>query len=320
MRLLISGTCPAALNSNYGLLREITRGFEQLAAANGAAVEVRLVSLEALPAAIGHWRPAATLLVGGLALDTIPLPLVRHGCDQVRSRLVFWSLEDPYELDCVLRQGHWFDLLLTSDAASRCFYPGDWTVQHLPLASADRPAPEPGQQLNHPARWLFCGVPFSSRLQWLDGLVQACPEGLLIGPDWPDYPAPTRVRHHRIAPAVLQGLYAALPLTLYLGRDLNLANAAGVMPSTPGPRLFECAGAGGRQLVCGAGLELERYYEPQQEVLVAATLEEALEQLAWAAAHPEVLAALGQRAWRRTQAEHLYRHRAGRLLSWLREL
>jgi spore maturation protein CgeB len=319
MRLLISGTCPAALNSNYGLLWEITRGFEQLAAA-GTAVEVRLVQLEDLPVVIRDWRPTATLLVGGLALDTIPLPLVRHVCDQVHSRLVFWSLEDPYELDCVLRQGHWFDLLITSDAASRCFYPGDWLVKHLPLASADRPLPLLGQLLNHPAQWLFCGVPFACRLHWLDGLVQACPEGLLIGPDWPEYPAPTQVRHQRIASEVLGALYASLPLTLYLGRDLNLANAAGVVPSTPGPRLFECAAAGGRQLVCGAGLELDQYYEPGQEVLVAATMEEAQDRLAWSASHPEDLASLGQRAWRRTQAEHLYRHRAKRLLTWIREL
>lgn len=319
MRLLISGTCPAALNSNYGLLLEITRGFEQIAAA-GAAVEVRLVTLEELLVAIRDWRPAATLLVGGLALDTIPLPLVRYDCDQVNSRLVFWSLEDPYELDYVLRQGYWFDLLITSDAASRYFYPGDWPVKHLPLASRERPLPAPGQLLNHPARWLFCGVPFACRLHWLDGLVQVCPDGLLIGPDWPEYPAPTIVRRQRIPSEVLAALYASLPLTLYIGRDLNLANAAGVVPSTPGPRLFECAGAGGRQLLCGTGLELERYYEPDQEVLVAATLEEAQDRLAWSASHPEDLADLGQRAWRRTQAEHLYRHRAERLLSWLREL
>ena len=319
MRVLISGTCPAALNSNYGLLREISAGFEQLAAA-GTAVAVRLVPLEQLQEVIAQWRPSATLLVGGLALDTISLPLVRHGCEQVGSRLAFWSLEDPYELDCVLRQGHWFDLIVTSDAASRFFYPGDWTVRHLPLASPDLPAPQMGRQLSHSARWLFCGVPFENRLAWLDRIVQGCPQGLLIGPDWPDYPAPTQVRHQRIAPAVLQALYAALPITLVLGRDLNLANAAGVVPSTPGPRLFEAAGAGGRQLVCGAGLELEHYYEPGQEVLVASTPEQALEQLAWAAAHPEALAVLGERAWARTQAQHLYRHRARTLLSWLREL
>ena len=319
MRLLISGTCPAALNSNYGLLREIHRGFEQLAA-HGQAVEPRLVPLEELLPAIEQWRPAAVLLVGGLALDTISLPLVRHACGQVRARLAFWSLEDPYELDCMLRQGHWFDLIATTDAASRCFYPGHWRVEHLPLASPDRPSPLPPQPAARPARWLFCGVPFPNRRQWLDALVKRCPDGLLIGPDWPAYSAPTQVRFQRIEPAVLQALYAAYPITLYLGRDLNLANAAGVVGSTPGPRLFECAGAGGRQLVCGAGLELADYYEPGREVLTAASVEEGAERLAWAAANPEALAALGLQAWRRTQAEHLYRHRAARLLSWLREL
>lgn len=319
MRVLISGTCPAPLNSNYGLIRQISLGFEQLAAAD-SSLAVRLVALEALPTAIAEWRPSVTLLVGGLALETIPLALIRHRCAQQHCRLAFWSLEDPYELDCMLSHGHGFDLLITSDAASRFFYPGDWLVQHLPLASPDLPAPRPGRQLQHQARWLFCGVPFDNRLQWLDPLVQACPHGLLIGPDWPSYPDPMQVRHQRIAPAVLQALYAALPVTLVLGRDLNLANAAGVVPSTPGPRLFEGAGAGGRQLVCAAGLELERYYEPGREVLVAATVAEAIEQLAWAETHPEALAALAERAWRRTQAEHLYRHRAQRLLSWLRQV
>ncbi|MFZ0407318.1 MAG: glycosyltransferase [Cyanobium sp.] len=259
-------------------------------------------------------------MVGGLALDTIPLPLVRHVCVQVGARLAFWSLEDPYELDFMLRHGHWIDLIVTTDAASLCFYPGDWTVRHLPLASQDQPESRPGQYVHHPARWLFCGMAFKNRLLWLDPLVQAYPEALLIGPDWPNYPPPTVVRHQRIAPVVLHTLYAALPLTLYLGRDLNLANAAGVMPSTPGPRLFECAGAGGRQLVCGAGLEVGRYYVPEQEILVANTVEAALDRLAWADAEPAALAVIGQRAWRRTQAHHLYRHRAERLLGWIREL
>jgi len=93
-----------------------------------------------------------------------------------------------------------------------------------------------------------------------------------------------------------------------------------VVASTPGPRLFECAGVGGRQLVCGAGLELGCYYEPQREVLTAATLQEAVQQLEWAEANPGAMALLGERAWLRTQAEHLYRHRASRLLSWLRDL
>lgn len=319
MRLLISGTCPAVLNSNYGLLKEIHHGFEQLAAL-GQAVEPRLVLMEEVLPVIDQWRPASVLLVGGLALDTIPLPLVRHACKQLRASLAFWSLEDPYELDCMLRQGHWFDLIVTTDAASRCFYPGHWRVEHLPLASPDRPSVLSQQPVGNPFRWLFCGVPFPNRRRWLDALVKRCPDGLLIGPDWPAYSAPTKVRSQRIEPAVLQALYATLPITLYLGRDLNLANDSGVVGSTSGPRLFECAGVGGRQLVCGATLELADYYEPGKEVLIASSVEEAVERLAWAVANPEALVALGHQAWRRTQAEHLYRHRATRLLSWLREL
>jgi spore maturation protein CgeB len=319
MRVLISGTCPAALNSNYVLLRHIADGFERLSGTTGIILDVHLVPLEQLLDAIQQWRPSITLLVGGLALDTIPLPIVRHLCDQSGSCLAIWSLEDPYELDYMLRQGHWFDLVVTSDASSRCFYPGDWNVRHLPLASPDHSPPQSGYQLDLSRRWLFCGVPFDCRLQWLDPLVKASPHGLLIGPDWPDYPPPTRVCHQRITPVVLGALYAALPVTLVFGRDLNLANAAGVVPSTPGPRLFECAGVGGRQLVCGPGLELASYYEPGRELLVAQTLEEALEWLAWSEMHPEEIALLGERAWHRTQAEHLYVHRAQQLLRWIKD-
>jgi spore maturation protein CgeB len=319
MRILISGTCPPQLNSNYGLLRELTQGFAQLEAM-GKAVEAQLVGLADLLPAIENWRPQVVLLVGGLALETIPLALVSHRCQQQHSLLAFWSLEDPYELDHVLRQGHWFHLICTTDFASSCFYPGHWPVRHLPLASPDRPSLPLNQRLERSEPWLFCGVPFPNRLDWIASLRQASPAGLLIGPGWPHYPAPTRQSGARIPAAVLRALYATMPLTLYLGRNDNLANNAGVMPSTPGPRLFECAGSGGRQLVCGAGLEAGHYYEPQREMLTAETPEQAIDLIERAAAEPAAMAAMGERAWQRTQAEHLYRHRAEQLVSWLREL
>jgi spore maturation protein CgeB len=319
IRVLISGTCPPHLNSNYALLREITRGFQQLDGHLGR-LDVQLVPLDKLLPTVSDWRPTYTLLVGGLALETIPLAMVSHRCKLHGSRLAFWSLEDPYEFDCVLQQGHWFDLICTSDHASSCFYPGDWRVEHLPLASPERPMPATGELLRASARWMFCGVPFVNRLRWIAALVGACPQGLLIGPGWPAYAPPTAVHQGRIAPGVLHQLYAVQPLTLYLGRDQDLANSIGVIPSTPGPRLFECAGGGGRQLVCGSGLEAALYYEPELEMLPAATLGEAIGWLEWAEHHPRELLAIGERAWGRTQAEHLYRHRASRLLTWLREL
>ena len=314
MRVLISGTCRPELNSNYNLIEAIAAGFGQL-----EGIEVQLVQLGQLIATLDTWRPQITLLVGGLALESIPLVIVQHRCRQVDSRLVFWCLEDPYEIDHVLQQGHWFDLICTNDFASRCFYPGHWRVEHLPLAAPQSAEPSGQKRLNPPGRWMFCGVSFPNRLKWIRAIQAARPEGLLMGPGWPPFAAPTRVCNQRVEQPVLHQLYGVMPVTLYLGRSHNLANGAGVMASTPGPRLFEAAGCGGCQLVCGSGLEGQLYYEPKTELLWAETPDEAIEHLQWAEAHPEAINQIAHNAWRRTQAEHLYRHRAAQLMRWVNQ-
>ena len=105
MRIVMGGTCPSELNSNYGLIENIALGFQQL-----NDPEVQLVTVTKLPDVINTWKPNLTILVGGLALETIPLALVHHLCKRAGSKFAFWSLEDPYELDYMLRLGHWFDL------------------------------------------------------------------------------------------------------------------------------------------------------------------------------------------------------------------
>ena len=182
-----------------------------------------------------------TLLVG-VSAQTIPLALVYHLCRQVKSKLAFWSLEDPYELDWVVQKGEIFDLICTTDFSSQCFYPGTWCVKHLPLASPNRPAPQTGKRLQEPGRWLFCGVPFKNRIRWIEGIQRIYPDGLLIGPNWPSFNRPTRVSRQRISHEILMTLYKTIPITLSIGRRHNLANKANVSPSTPGPRLFEAAG------------------------------------------------------------------------------
>jgi spore maturation protein CgeB len=315
MRILISGTCAPALNSNYGLIEAIAVGFQQL-----NDPEIQLVPITQLLEAISEWKPHLTLLVGGLALETIPLALVHHLCRQANSKLTFWSLEDPYELDWMLQQGAWFDLICTTDFSSRCFYPGEWRVEHLPLAAPEKPAPQSGQRLQPPGRWLFCGVPFPNRINCIEEIRRIHPDGLLIGPEWPSYNPPTTVSHRRISSEMLHTLYQTMPITLSIGRRHDLANSARVAPSTPGPRLFEAAGCGAAQLVCDSGLEISCYYEPEQEFLWARSAEEASDWLERASMDPIMVDLIGQRAWKRTQAEHLYSHRARQLLSWIREL
>ena len=52
MRVLISGTCAPALNSNYGLIEAITVGFQRLNES-----DIKLVTIYQLPEAINDWKP-----------------------------------------------------------------------------------------------------------------------------------------------------------------------------------------------------------------------------------------------------------------------
>ena len=272
-----------------------------------------------LPETIKTWKPQLILLVGGLALETIPLALVNHLSRISGSKFAFWSLEDPYEMDWVLQKGEYFDLICTTDFSSYCFYPGEWRVEHLPLASPDLPEPQTGTRLLPFGRWMFCGVPFENRINWIDSIRLTHPEGLLIGPNWPSYQRPTHVSSKRISRERLLTLYRTMPITLSIGRRHNLANSAKISPSTPGPRLFEAAGCGAAQLVCDTGLEIGCYYEPNYDLLWARTADEACECLERVSKEPAILELMGQRA-QRTQSEHLYSHRAREILKWISEL
>ena len=315
MRILISGTCAPSLNSNYNLIEDISTGFQKL---NNP--EVKLVEVTELPEAIESWKPNITLLVGGLALETSPLWLIHHLCKKETSKLVFWSLEDPYEIDWVLQKGACFDLICTTDFSSSCFYPGQWNIRHLPLAAPDKPEPKTGQRMQTTGRWLFCGVAFRNRIDWIDGIRRNNPNGLLIGPGWPNYSQPTQVSRRRISRETLFTLYQTLPITISIGRRHDLANSTKISPSTPGPRVFEAAGCGSTQLVCDSGIEISCYYEPNREFLWARSANEANELLHWASKNPAKVKEIGQLAWKRTQAEHLYSHRAQQLLRWMEEL
>ena len=315
MRVLISGTCAPALNSNYEIIEDISIGFQTI-----DKTEVKLVKITELTEAISNWKPDLTLLVGGLALETIPLAIVHHLCKKEESTLVFWSLEDPYELDWVLQQGTYFDLICTTDFSSKCFYPGDWIVKHLPLAAPRIPSQDYGRQMWNHSHWLFCGIPFQNRQRWIEKIQHNNPNGLVIGPEWPNYKEPMIVSRRRISRDVLFTLYKTVPITISIGRRYDLANSSKISPSTPGPRVFEAAGCRATQLVCESGLEISCYYEPNKEFLWARNIDEADDLLQRTSRYPAEVKNVGKLAWKRTQANHLYYHRAEKLLKWVNEL
>ena len=313
MRLLLSGTCSPGLNSNYGLIEDIHEGFQAIPN-NVASVETKLVQIFELIDTIKEWKPEIILLIGGLALETIPLFLIKELAELAGSSLIFWSLEDPYEIDHVLSKGGIFDIIFTTDYSSSLFYPGDWNVYHLPMAS-----PFKKYSSNYVAevdtkKWFFCGVPFANRLSYLRSLAMLEPQGTIIGPGWSDFPLKTSLYRKRISNKILREFYSLMPITIYLDRAHNLNNKSCIIPSTPGPRLFECAGCSGLQVYCSSALEVNQYYEPGREILQTSNFEETAEIIQWIASEPLQVEQIKKNSWKRTQDEHLYVHRAEKII------
>jgi len=83
-------------------------------------------------------------------------------------------------------------------------------------------------------------------------------------------------------------------------------------------RPFELA-ALGACMVSSPYSGLETWFEPEREVIILASPEEATERIAWLLDHESERAAIGAAARARFLQEHTYRHRAGALVAIIRQ-
>jgi len=79
-------------------------------------------------------------------------------------------------------------------------------------------------------------------------------------------------------------------------------------------RPFELASLGAC-MVCNPYEGLEAWFEPEKELIVVHSAEEAIERYTWLLAHDEARRAMGQAARERFLKEHTFRHRARQLVS-----
>ncbi len=79
-------------------------------------------------------------------------------------------------------------------------------------------------------------------------------------------------------------------------------------------RPFELASLGAC-MVCNPYEGLETWFEPEKELIVVHSAEEAIERYTWLLAHDDVRRAMGQAARERFLKEHTFRHRARQLVS-----
>lgn len=318
--ILVIGTSADNLNSNSHIRQYISEGFRELSP-DASVVSMSsedFVGVKTLP------HKSLCLFVGSVVELKFGVEIQLERARRLGSRTAVWLHDDPYEFDASMRVLEGADVIFTNDKAALYHYPDRSRVVHLPLASSSRFLSPPISRTG--ADYLFAGVPFRNRLRFFTEFSEvmsqrkASLKGMLIGPSWELSVFPDAI-DRRLSPTALSNLYKFCLSTIYLGRELDLCNSRYMIrASTPGPRLFECAGAGGCQIAMTPGLEITEYLEPSEEMFLVESAEEAVELAIELKKNIRRSLSVGRNAQARVKSEHLYRHRAKTILTTMNSI
>ncbi len=235
---------------------------------------------------------------------------------------ILWTTEDPYERADNVRCSTGFDLVFTNDRASVPAYGG--RARHLPLAAASlfQDLPVLGDDRDYLYDLLFIGTAWPNRVESLNAILATLPPDLkvklalpwnpYIGP--PALDDPGLVTDWRCGNRDFARLANRSRVVLTLPRVFSASDASQAQGSTPPPRLFETALAGGFQVVISPEPEIRDYYEPGAEIALCADDAAGAAVIATMLERPEARIAAARAARARTRAEHLYDHRVAAIL------
>ncbi len=312
LRVLVCGDAALESEANASVRAAICDGWVDYLSAS----RVHAAGLDSAAAAIDMIRPQLLLCVGSYLPETAYFGEASRLARAAGAVCAFWATEDPYEKDASYRIERHFDAIFTCDRWTRRFYDHP-RVFHLPLAGCPRRHHVPiDADAARPIDVLFCGVAFANRREIIGRLMPAL-HGLrvsVIGPGWDGAPG---FSDQRIDKARLIELYARSKIVLNLGRSLNLENSRyQIAASSPGPRTFEAAMAGGMQLFHEDTPEIRDYFEEDEIPGFSGALE--FQRLRDRFLQDDGLRlATAARAQRRALAEHSYALRARRLVETL---
>ena len=264
-------------------------------------------------------KPRLIVGVGSVAFDSVDYSAIWRAAKQVGAVLVYWMLDDPYEIDFKWKIEGKCDWIFTTDRASVDYYKSA-EVSHLPLA-ADiithfrELAPLPTRLTDV----FFCGYAYPNRLAIINGLRELLEvrNTVIRGDGWNERLG--FCKNERIDTRKIAEHYSSSKLVINLGREFNIANSRyHISPSTPGPRTFEAAAAGCVQAYFLDTTEIFDYFDKDEEIKVFSSVTEfsrIMDDICSAPEHFEKVAAAAQT---RTKKFHTYDNRAKQLLAVLR--
>ncbi|KQP29680.1 hypothetical protein ASF49_16100 [Methylobacterium sp. Leaf104] len=235
---------------------------------------------------------------------------------------ILWTTEDPYERASNVRFSDCFDIVFTNDRGSVAAYEG--RAVHLPLAASPRfqDFAVGADDRHYRYDLLFVGTAWPNRVASLNTILGLLPADLRVkialpwnvhlGP--PDLHDRSLVTDWRCGNLDFARLANRSRVVLTLPRVFSGSAAEQAAGSTPPPRLFETALAGGFQVMVSPEPEVRDYYAAGTEFQLCTDDAQAAETIARMLSVPGERLAQARAARARTLAEHLYDHRIATML------
>ena len=309
MKVVIASASPDHLNPNLYLLDFIAEEAQSLP----NVTTIRCMHMD-LPRVIRDVGNCVVLIAGSLMGRGATLHLVSGACAAAKNPMIYWSWDDPYELDVNRECSTIFDRVFTNDRNSVFFYLRPDRTHYLPLAASVQAHYRPITSARPMWDWLMVGHGFGRRRAIAEALARSAPDlvGVVGGGGWNGSEV-TNLVPSPIRNASLSDLYNRSGCVLSVGREVMLANRRFEVPAeSVGPRVYETALAGAPQaLIPWARASTEEASLATAVVFDDDELTETVRHLLHA--RSEVLDHCRD-AQRLVLERHLYRHRIAQIL------
>jgi glycosyltransferase involved in cell wall biosynthesis/spore maturation protein CgeB len=234
---------------------------------------------------------------------------------KICDRSILWVTEDPYELPQNKINSSIFDIIFTNDSFSAAEY-GTKGV-HLPLGASKtfhfHRVKENFECLYHV---FFAGTAWPNRVDLLNKIIKSISNlrlkiALSSNAHIPEVKIdlPKSSYSWRVPNIEFSRFANNSNVVLGLHRDYSTSAGAKTASTTPGPRIFEVAMAGGFQLVDDSLVDLKKYFEIDREIITFSNPQECVQKLNYFLENPEKRIAIAKAAQDRALADHTYTSR-----------
>lgn len=228
-----------------------------------------------------------------------------------------WVFEDPYTLNHNVKVSNIFDCVLTNDAECVSFYKN---ASYLPLASSKSfKELEVREESEYKYDVMFCGSAWPNRVKIINELIKQRPllKYKLILQESKylpkvELPIPRSEYVGSINFENFRDICNRSRIVISLHRSFNADNNKN-HSSSPGPRIFEVAEAGGFQLVDVDDVPVDKFFS-SSEVATFCGLDELVEKIDYFLSNSKKRINMARKAKLKCEESELYRNRARKII------